>query len=219
MATTPLATTSVDPVAVSSTTSTSVLVTQDTTASIEAPVLDVVIGRVTSVDRDNSFSAARIDPRRKGLAIGPLTMAVDERGPFLVPAGTVIDVQCAELDIALPGELLRPGDPCHVRVDVDEAGIVHSMWILTVTEEELSGRVSISVSGDVVGATATDVVIHDRIRDTDVEWLLAPGVVFECAPHEWIPPDYPTPPDRITYDLFLDIEDDTVTRLQCRGSF
>ena len=174
------------------------------------------MGKVTSFVQDEGFTVELI-PRR-GLSIGPATITIEGGGELFVPAGTMIRRQCAELEIVVPGFIPEPGGPCHVRVDADEDGTVHGLWVLEVVEYD-DYPTEYRTLGEVAGATASSVIMYDKVMLRDVEWPLAPGVQFLCSGTSWEPPDYPHEPNPQSYYMYLDLEAGAIVRAQCQLSF
>lgn len=197
-------------------TTTSMATTSSTTTTKPEVPLTTVMGKVTSFFQAEDFAASSIPG--KGLSIGPATLTIEGHGEFHIPPDTKIRRQCIEMEIVLPGVTPRPGDPCHVRADVDDEGTVHNLWVLEVSEPE-GLPAEYAKLGEVVGATTSSVIVYDDVRLRDVEWPIAPGVQFFCTGFWWEPPDFPREPVPPMYYLYLDLDAGEVIRIECQGSF
>jgi hypothetical protein len=153
------------------------------------------------------------------VTFGPAIISIEGHGEVQVAAGTTIDRPCPELALALPNESPPGGGPCFARVDIDAGANVTDMWIITPTVGEDGSILELVLSGTVVGATETEVLLQDEIRDRVVAWPLTPDVEFFCGGEWWSPPDFPSPPSPTSYFLSIDHTTDLVTYLRCSGSF
>jgi hypothetical protein len=180
-------------------------------------VAEIAIGRVEWIERGEGFSARRTAD--EAVVFGPAIVSIEGHGEVQVPAGTVIDRPCPELRLALSNESPPGGGPCYVRADVDTAADVIDMWIINPTVGEDGSVLELVVGGTVVGATETEVLLQDKVRDRVVAWPLAPDVEFFCGGEWWTPPDFPSPPSPTSYFLSIDDATDLVTYLRCSGGF
>jgi len=218
-----LAATTVDQVdtATTAASSTSVVVTSPDTTETTVPVVPLpdtlVMGRVVEVSRGSGFRAAALG--RPGYLVGPMTLTIEGYGEVEIPAETIIDQLCLELGIEPPGEQPAPLPPCYVRVDVGPGGRALDLIVLQYSRAEDIDFESTYVNTEVIGATASTVIVSDYLRDKAIAWPIAPGVVFWCSGIEWEPPTFPREPDLTAYELTVDTTIGAVTRMVCRASF
>ncbi len=190
--------------------------TSTTAVSADLPGT-IVMGRVVSMSHPADFSAFRNADER--IVIGPTVLTTAGFGEVAVPAGTIIDRLCTELDIALPGEQPPVTEPCVVRVDIGEDGAALDVFVMTPRGGRSNRLRIVEVKGEVIGATPSSVILFDRKRDRPVAWPLRNGVEFRCVTRSWEPPEYPQPPELTYYVMIVNVERGAVIRLECELGF
>lgn len=174
-----------------------------------------VIGQIVGVVKDADFAAFRTGSRE--IAVGPMSITLENGESYEIPARTLIDRRCRQLDIELAGAAPDSSEPdCTVRIDIDQSGDVLYLWVLQSQEDE-NGTVSTFIVARVTGATQDTVIFEDSVRETEHAWPISKGTVFWCTGDEWVPPDSPS--RGATYVLVVDPDTSLVTEMSCRGSF